>query len=548
LNGTGPAGTVRVTMPRILPTYPNRSRIPLDGVWDFQPLHEPASRPPRRFSDHLVVPGVWESAYRHSNHRGFGWYRRSFALPGRSPRNIRLVFEAVSHTGKVWFNGKFLGEHYGAHTEFDFNLTGVKPGNHEVAVLVDNTFGPHNPFFYSRQDLYMYGGIPRSVYVEILPEHSLANVAALPRKIRSGWNIQLRNVPRSARVTLDGRPPDMKQVELWSPENPRLYTVRVETETDVWQERIGFRTIETRGRQLLLNSKPLILRGVNRHEFHPDFGPAVPATIHLRDIEVLKKLGANFVRGSHYPNDPLFLDLCDEHGILFWEELSHWQPKETDLKNPLFRQRSLEQLDEVVTQHQHHPCIILWGMCNELDSHVRAARPVIKELADRFRELDPTRPVTYASHKVEEDLCFDLVDVISLNIYPGWYWSSLEDTGKVTAELIAIGAKRGGRKPMILSEFGAAGIVGVRTFESRKWTEDYQAEVIRQIITTAQQSGKVSGVAIWQYCDVRTSPDVWHNRAREYNNKGIVTEFRQPKQAFYEAARLFRQPWRRCAP
>ncbi len=532
-------------MPRILPTFPNRVRIPLDGLWDFTPQDKPTAKPPGRHAERLAVPGVWESSYQHSNHRGFGWYRRSFVVPTAQPVNLRLVFEAVSHTGKVWVDGKFVGEHYGAHTEFEFVLPAVKPGKHEVAVLVDNTFGPHNPFFSPRQDLYMYGGVPRPVYVEILPDQPLANVAVLPRKTKSGWRLDLRHVPRDAKLTLDGQEPDLRRVELWSPTNPRLYTVRVETATDVWQERIGFRTIETRGRQLLLNGKPLVLQGVNRHEFHPDFGPAVPATVHQRDIEILKRLGANFVRGSHYPNDPLFLDLCDESGLLFWEELSHWQPQEADLKTPLFLERSLEQLEEVVTQHQHHPSIILWGMCNELDSHVPAARPVIKALADRFRQLDPTRPVTYASHKVREDLCFEFADVISLNIYPGWYWSSLPDTGKVTQELIAVGVKRGGRKPMILSEFGAAGMDGVRTFETRKWTEDYQVEVLRQIIRAAQQSGIVSGVAIWQYCDVRTSPNQWSNRIREYNNKGIVTEYRQPKQAWYAVQELFRQPWKR---
>ena len=515
-------------------------------MWDFLPQTEPTAKPPRAvaYREQLAVPGVWESAFAHSNHRGFGWYRRAFNVPGAKPVALRLVFEAVSHTGKVWFDGKFLGKHYGAHTEFEFTLRDVNPGTHEIAVLVDNTFGPHNPLFSPRQDLYHYGGIPRPVYAEILPENPLVNVAALPRKTRTGWTLDLRHVPCGATVTLDGREPDLRHVELWSPDNPRLYTVRVETATDVWQERIGFRTIETRGRQLLLNGKPLVLQGVNRHEFHPDFGPAVPATIHLRDIELLKQLGANFVRGSHYPNDPLFLDLCDEHGLLFWEELSHWQPNEAELQNRQFRQRSLEQVDEVVTQHRNHPSIILWGMCNELDSHVRAARPVIKELADRFHKLDPSRLVTYASYKVREDRCFDLVDVVSLNIYPGWYWGNLADTSKATAELIAIGAKRGGRKPMILSEFGAAGLDGIRSFESRRWTENYQAEVLRQVITTAQHSGIVSGVAIWQFCDVRTTPDCWHNKIREYNNKGLVTEFRQPKLAWHVVCDLFKKTWK----
>lgn len=526
-------------MDRLIRNFPNRTRIDLDGLWEFAPT----DGRPRVYREKLPVPGVWESAFRHFRHRGQGWYRRVFeAAHGGA---LRLHFGAVSHQARVWLDGRYLGEHHGGHTAFEFIVPQVKAGPHELTVLADNTYGPHNPLFHPGQDIYLYGGIPRSVFAELLPPRPLAGVAVLPRLTPRGWKLELHNVPRDARVTLDGDKPDLRKVELWSPENPRLYTVRIATDDDVWQERIGFRTIATRGRQLLLNGRPLILKGVNRHEFHPDFGPALPLTIHLRDIEILKELGANFVRGSHYPNDPVFLDLCDEHGILVWEELSHWQPKEADLKNPLFRQRSLDQADELVAQKQHHPSIFLWGMCNELDSHVRAARPVIRELARRFRQLDPTRPVTYASCRPREDRCLDLVDVVSFNIYPGWYWGKLADAAANTGELIDMVDRRSGHKPIILSEFGAGAMTGVKSIEPRRWTENYQAGLLRQVIDTARRSGKVSGVAIWQYCDTRTSEDRWSDRIREYNNKGIVSERREPKLGYYSAQEAFKQPWKK---
>jgi beta-glucuronidase len=547
-------------MERLLPTYPHRTRIDLNGLWDFAPT----AKRPRVFREQLPVPGVWESAFRYFRYRGQAWYRREFDVPQAG--NLRLHFGAVTQWARVWFDGQFLGEHQGAHTAFEFVIPKVAAGTHEVAVLVDNTFGPHNPLHYPKQDIYLWGGIPRSVFAEVLPANPLSNVAVLPRQTKRGWELLTRNVPRGAKLTLSGTgvaPVEvaanfrtgetpvplhgLTSIEPWSPANPRLYTVRVVTGNDVWQERIGFRTISKRGRQLLLNDEPLILKGVNRHEFHPDFGPALPLTIQLRDIEILKELGANFVRGSHYPNDPLFLDLCDEAGILFWEELSHWQPKEADLKNPLFLQMSLRQADEMVTQHQHHPSIILWGMCNELDSDVRAARPVIRKLTERFHKLDPTRLVTYATCKPREDACFDLVDVVALNIYPGWYGSKLAETAKLTEELIAVGDKRGGHKPIILSEFGAAAMTGVKSMEARKWTENYQADLLRQVIDTARTSGKVSGVAIWQYCDVRVSEDRWGDRIREYNNKGIVSDRRDPKLGFYAVQELFRQPWKKVS-
>jgi beta-glucuronidase len=519
-------------MHRLLNNHPNRPHIDLNGLWDFAP----AAKRPRVFREQLPVPGVWETAFRHFRYRGQAWYRREFDVPARG--DLRLYFGAVSQWARVWFDGQFIGEHQGAHTAFEFVVPDVSAGPHEVAVLVDNTFGPHNPLHYPKQDLYLWGGIPRSVFAEVLPARALTGVAVRPRKTKRGWTLEHRNVPRGAKVTLNG---DLADIEEWSPARPRLYTVRVEHGDDVWQERIGFRTIETRGRQLLLNGEPLILKGVNRHEFHPDFGPALPLTIQLRDLEILKQLGANFVRGAHYPNDPLFLDLCDEAGILFWDELSHWQPKEADFKNPRFLEMSLHQADEMVRQHESHPSVILWGMCNELASHVRAARPVLRQLTARFHQLDPTRPVTYASCKPREDVGLDLVDVVSFNIYPGWYWGKLADTAAATAELIRLNRQN---KPLILSEFGAAAMSGVKSIEARKWTENYQADLLRQVINTARTSGQVSGVALWQYCDVRVSEDRWWDRIREYNNKGIVSDRRDPKLGFYAVEELFRQPWK----
>jgi beta-glucuronidase len=187
-------------------------------------------------------------------------------------------------------------------------------------------------------------------------------------------------------------------------------------------------------------------------------------------------------------------------------------------------------------------------MCNELESEIPAARRVVRSMANRFRKLDPTRPVTFATNRVANDQCLDLVDVISLNIYPGWYVGGLEQTVEMTQRDIQTAVRRGGRKPIILSEFGGAALTGVRSFESRKWTEGYQADLVRRVIVTAQQSGLVSGVAIWQYCDVRTSADLWYGRPREYNNKGIVTMYREPKEAWHAVREQFRQPWKRVKP
>lgn len=552
-------------MSRLIESFPLRHRVSLDGLWDFLPESKPLKTPPaaRFFTEKLPVPGVWESAFAHFNYRGFGWYRRSFTLPGSGPADLRLAFGAVTHTAEVFLDGRPLGSHHGAHTAFDFTVPGVKPGPHTLCVRVGNLYGPENPLYYPKQDIYLFGGIPQSVTAEILPAAPIASASAMPRLAGKRWllDVEVRlpaagGRPSAVSVTLDGRPlgsvPLRRDgsgkaslaagpVELWSPDSPRLYTVRLDAGADAWQERIGFRTVATRGQQILLNGKPLVLRGVNRHEHHPDFGPALPASIQTRDIDILKKMGANFVRGSHYPNDPLFLDLCDESGLLFWEELAHWQPRQEDFQNPLFLKRSLEQLDDMVAQHRHHPSIILWGMLNEGATFRPGSRKIVGALARRFRQLDPTRPVTFATCAPATDRCLDLVDVVSCNAYPGWYTGQMEDAPGTMAELIRKLSDRAGGKPMIMSEFGAGAITGVRAFEDRKWTENYQAGLLRELMDAIRKSRRVCGVAIWQYCDVRTSAGMGLSRIREYNNKGILSDYREPKMAFQAVQELFRE-------
>lgn len=551
-------------MARLIDTHPLRNRLDLDGLWAFAAL-DARGRPgaERR----LPVPGVWETDLDHWRHRGMGRYRRTVEVPGERVRPARLVFEAVSHTATVRLDGRVVATHYGAHTAFAATLPALAPGAHELTVDVDNRFGEHHPLGRPNQDIYHWGGIPRSVRLELLPDVAIVEASAIPRAVGRGWmlDVTLRlqrfgdaPLPSTARVSLDGAAVGEIRIRrdgsgagsvavtppgLWSPKNPRLSMVRIDAGDDAWQERVGFRTIAIDGRRILLNGEELHLRGVNRHEFHPDLGSAVTPWLHLKDLQILGKLGADFVRTAHYPNDELFLDLCDEHGVLVWEETAHWQPKAEDFRSERFLDTTATQIDEMVTQHRHHASIILWGMLNECDSDQAVARAPIKAFAKRFKRLDPLRPLTFASNKPFKDVCFDLVDIVAANVYPGWYFGDLWDLDERMDELLAALRTRGQGKPVILSEFGGAAIAGVRSFEDRKWTENFQAKLLQGIISRARTSGLVSGVSLWQYCDVRTSPAVAMGRAREYNNKGIVTERREPKEAFWAVRDEFAKPW-----
>jgi beta-glucuronidase len=405
----------------------------------------------------------------------------------------------------------------------------------------------------------------RSVWLERLPEDGrFDRVQVAPRRSAAGgWELLLsmdfsRIAPAQTliRCVLGEEEialvyPDASSLALsipagspalWSPESPVLHRLQVELMEkgtgrvlDVFQQRTGFRTIECDGEDLLLNGEKIRLAGVNRHEFHPDFGPSLPLAVQVRDLEILRKLGANFIRISHYPADPVFLDLCDQFGFLVWEELSHWQPKEPDLASSAFVAASMQELEEMVQRDIHHPCVVLWGMLNEASTDAPAARPIVKMLVDRFRELDPSRPVSYAS-MTDDDVCLDLVDVISRNLYPGWYGGRLDAVAPAVRQVVNFLREKAPGKPILLSEFGAAAGAGVRSFEVRKWTEDYQAELLVRAVDSASAAG-ISGVCIWQYCDVRTSPEHGLDRFREYNNKGLVDEFRRPKAAFEPVSR-----------
>lgn len=548
--------------------YPSRHRECLDGLWNFRPVADEESTPQEGRGEEvlLAVPGVWESSFQFFEHRGRGLYQREFRIPDDG--DYCLLFECVSHTAEVRLDGHFLGRHYGAHTPFELRCGRLDTGMHRLEVLVDNGFGPGNPLTRARSDIYTYGGIVRSVWLERIPETAyFTSVRILPKKAEDTWVLhvnyatEMRNFRSlEVRVLLAGREAGRFMVsgqaeslsvqagrpETWSTSNPCLHCVEVmlvdlasDIVLDTFRLDVGFRTIECAGPDLLLNGERIVLCGINRHEFHPDFGPALPPTVQLRDLEILGQLGVNFVRVSHYPSDPLFLALCDRAGILVWEELGHWQPTATDLASEAFLTASLVELEEMVLRDLHHPCVIIWGMLNEGRTDLEISRSVVRTLGEKFREIDGTRLVSFASNQ-KDDICFDLVDVVSRNLYPGWYEGRLSDAAALVRDAVTAIAGKAKGKPVILSEFGAAAGWGVRSFEMRKWTENYQAALLSEVIGAAAEQG-VAGVCAWQYCDVRTSAEHGLDRYREYNNKGVVNEYRQPKLGFETLGQALRE-------
>jgi beta-glucuronidase len=340
-------------------------------------------------------------------------------------------------------------------------------------------------------------------------------------------------------------------VNPWAPSKPNLYEVRAvlldkDQIVDDMIDRVGFRVLKVRGRKLLLNGVPLQLRGYNRHESHPQFGNALPVEAMVTDLEIMKDLGCNFIRTAHYPNDERFLDLCDEMGMLIWEE-SH--ARSPDFNHPKFLEQITNSTSEMIDWHYNHPSIIMWGCLNECNSDARWGRKVYVHLTKLMKKLDPHRPVTFATNRGDRDICLDLADIVSFNRYAGWYGRGIDDIEPDIKRLLRwlhSDSSRGGKgKPVIMSEFGAGAIYGYRHPSRAKWTEQYQCDLLDEALQAYLNNSNIIGVAIWQFCDVRITFDWWRTRPRTMNNKGTVDEFRRPKLVYDVVKKHFRKAARK---
>ena len=262
----------------------------------------------------------------------------------------------------------------------------------------------------------------------------------------------------------------------------------------------------------------------------------MPEGLLVSDIQQLLDMGCNFVRGSHYPQDLRFLDLCDETGICVWNEGIGWQHTEQHLTDPHFIEAQVKHLEEMVAMSYNHASVIMWGTLNESDSNKPACRPTYERFLNTLRQQDSTRPVSYATHRPTEDLCLDLADVISVNAYPGWYTHSIEEIPTALDAITAFVDSQGhSHKPFIISEIGAGAVPGWRDWNESRWTEQYQAQLLEVVIRHLfMDRARACGLAIWLYNDFRTSEETRRimGRARGFNDKGVVDEYRRPKLSY----------------
>lgn len=540
-------------MIRLFDTHKVRKQKELEGLWRF------VKEDGKEYQ--LPVPGCWEQHPELINYRGTGTYERKVEIT--EDCNVRLEFKGVSHTGDVYFDGEKVAHHYNAFTPFSTVVKNVKKGTHEIKVLVDNRFNEASSL-HVPNDYYTYGGLTRPVALEELGDVYIKNVHFLPAFVDGKWQatitVKVENLSEkeknvtvkvnlagvtaekdvhlaageSAEVVLTEQYEDVKE---WNVGQPNLYYLEARLLDegileDDFIDRVGFRQITLEGRRIKINGKSVFLKGFNRHEDYAKIGCAIPVQLMVQDMDLMQELGSNAVRTCHYPNDERFLDLCDERGMMVWEE-NH--ARGFDLKkmqNPNFDQQCEDCIAEMIENHYNHPAIVIWGILNECASETPEGREKYKRQYEQIKSLDTSRPTTSATCRHFTDICLDLPDVVSFNIYSGWY-QDISVKERHEQEMDWIETTGGAGKPVIVSEFGAGAIFGNRDRTRAKWSEERQVDVLRENLEVYEADERLSGTFIWQFADCRVTEEEWFAvRPRSYNNKGVVDEYRRPKESF----------------
>lgn len=499
----------------------------------------------------LKVPGDWntqrpELLY----YEGPMWYRRKFEASPEAGRRYVLHFEAANYAAKVAVNGQVVGEHEGGFTPFSFEVTSrLRPGTNTVVALVDNT-RRREAVPTVMTDWWNYGGLTRPVRLLDLPETFVRDyhvqLARGSQRAVAGWvrldgprpaqdvviRIPEARVEQRVRTGADGRAEFRFDAALqpWSPGTPRLYDVEIVAETDRVVDRIGFRTIEVRGTDILLNGAPVFLRGVCAHEEAPLRGGRAWSLEDARtQLGWVKELGGNFVRLAHYPHNETIVREADRQGVLVWAEIPVYWTIDWSDPRPLASAR--QQLAEMIGRDRNRASVVLWSVANETPiSEPRNA--FLRTLIQDARRLDPTRLLTAAlqargegdTHVIDDPIGEDL-DVMGNNEYVGWYDGTPEKCDRVTF-------RSAWTKPLVMSEFGADALAGYRGPAEQRFTEDYQELLYRKQIAMLKRIPFLRGTAPWILMDFRSPRRPLPVIQEGWNRKGLVSERGQKKRAF----------------
>ncbi len=503
-------------------------------------------------SEELAVPGDWNTQKEKLFlYEGTIWYKKSFQYKRKNNTRTFLYFGAVNYEAIVYVNGKKLGEHVGGFTPFNFEVTDqLVDGDNYLVVKVDDK-RKRDGVPTLNTDWWNYGGITRDVYLIDVPETFIKDYFLQLKKNSlneiSGW-IQLEGTEKLKNVTVEI--PEAKisisvktdengfaeinftaDLQLWSPENPKTYQIKISSKTDVLEDKIGFRSIETRENEIFLNGKSIFLRGISIHEEAP-FGKGRATSEQDADtlLSWAKQLGCNYVRLAHYPHNEKMIRKAEELGLLVWAEIPVYWTILWDNKDVLANAEN--QLTEMITRDRNRAPIIIWSVANE--TPVGEARyNFLRHLINTAKELDQTRLFSAATEIHSEkniitlsDSLSNLLDVIGVNEYIGWYGGVAEDAPKMKWESKF-------NKPLVISEFGAGAKFNLHGDNQTRWAEEYQANVYTNQIEMLKKISFLRGMSPWILVDFRSPRRPLPGIQDQYNRKGLISDKGERKQAFY---------------
>jgi len=524
--------------------YDNKQQTDKSELLEYDFDHSPT----------LNVPGDWNSQVEKlSLYEGTVWYKKSFITDPKKDKQYLLYFAAVSYEAHVYLNGKKLGIHQGGFTPFQFDVTALlKKGENFVVVKVDNT-RKKEAIPTIATDWWNYGGITRDVYLTELPKTYIRDYKVQLAKGNAAFiegYVQLKGAGKKQKVNL--KIPEagidlavntdtagyaairvpVKKLSYWSPENPKLYTVQINSATDAVIDKIGFRTIETRGKDILLNGKSVFLRGISMHDENPLI-PGRPRS--AGDLKMLlnwaKELNCNFVRLAHYPHNEEMVRLADEMGLLVWAEIPvYWT---IDWENPDTYQNAEHQLTDLISRDKNRAGVIIWSVGNETP----LSDPRLKfmsNLASKARQLDDTRLISAAlelhregNSVIVDDVLSEKLDLVSFNEYAGWYW------GGTPKEITKYSFKVKYQKPVIITEFGGDALAGFHADEDTRWSEEYQEALYKNQFKIQESIDGLRGMTPWILVDFK-SPRRTHPVYQDFwNRKGLISDTGKKKKAFF---------------
>lgn len=513
----------------------------------------------------MYIPGDWNSQKENLfYYEGNIWLKRSFdySLSNKSNR-LFLYFGAVNYKAEVYLNGKKLGIHIGGFTPFNFEITNIiKPKDNYLVVKVDNQ--RHKEAVPTdNTDWWNYGGITRDVtlieeastfiqdYSIQLKKGDLHTIAGFvnlnnpsgPEKVTI--SIPELKIERTVITNSNGFASfeiNSKNIKYWSPESPKLYQVFIKSKDETLKDDIGFRTIEAAGPDILLNGKPIFLRGISIHEENAmRGGRAYNDADALVSLTWAKELGCNYVRLAHYAHNEHTIRMADKMGMMVWEETPvYWT---IDFTNEATLKNAENQLREGITRDKNRAAIIIWSVANETPVS-KARNSFLLNLINYARSLDTTRLISAALERhhdpakpgvnIINDKIGNYLDIVAFNQYTGWYGGSLENAPDSKWEIDF-------NKPVIVSEFGGGALQGMHGSKDQRWTEEYQAYLYEQNLKMIEKIPNIRGMSPWILTDFRSPKRLLPGIQDGWNRKGLISNRGLKKMAFFTLQEFYKK-------